>query len=364
MTEATLEPDALFEDLEEPFEEPAAAVVRTPARPSVPGPDKAAMLLVTLGSERAAQILQHLSEQEIERLSLKMAKLGQVSGDAAEGVFEEVLQTALAAGYLAEGGVGFAREVLERSLGSERAAEIIGRLSAMMEMRPFEFLRRTPPEQIWAALRGEAPQTVALVVSNLHTTLAAQVLAQLPPDRQADVARRVANMTEISPDIVREVEGVIRQKLSNVISQEYAASGGVKSLADILNHADRPTERNVIDTLSESDPVLAEEIRNLLFVFEDIVKIDDRSVQLVLREVDQNHLTLALRGASEEVKQKIVTNMSQRGAEMLLEEIEFLPPQRRSAVEEAQSAIVAVIRRLEQTGAIVLGRGSGDDEVI
>jgi flagellar motor switch protein FliG len=240
----------------------------------------------------------------------------------------------------------------------------MGRLSAVIEMRPFEFLRRTPPEQIVAFLRNEAPQTMALTIANLHTQLAAEVLASLAPEVQAEVALRIATMNETSPDVIKEVEAVMRQKLANVISQEYSAAGGVDSLVDILNRADRTTERNVLDKLAESDSDLAEEIRMMLFVFEDIVKLDDRSVQILLKEVEQKDLALALRGVPDEVRGKVLTNMSQRAAEMLVEEIEYQPPQLRRVVEEAQGRIVARVRQLEEAEAIVIGRGDGEDELV
>lgn len=329
------------------------------------GASKAAALLVSLGAAHAACIFKHLREEEIERLSLEMAQIDSVPPHATETIYAEVVETAHAAGFYAEGGVDFARQVLEASVGSERAAEIIGRLAAIIEMRPFEFLRRTPPDQIATFLQTESPQTIALVVANLHTTLAAQVLSQLPPEQQAHTAVRIATMNETSPEVIKDVEAVLRQKLSSVISQEYAASGGVKPLADILNSSDRSTERNVLDRLSELDEELAEEVRMLLFVFDDIVKIDDRGVQMVMKEVDQKDLALALRGVSDDVKEKVLKNMSQRGAEMLLEELDLQPPQRRSVVEEAQSHIVGTIRKLEDAGALTISRGSGseaDDE--
>ena len=339
---------------------PAALPPDGSARMTLQGRKKAAVLLVALGADRAAGVFKHLRDDEIEALSLEMAQTQQVTPQATEALFEEVVETAMAADYFAEGGVDYAREVLETSLGHERASEIIGRLAAIIEMRPFEFLRRTPPEQIAAFLGSESSQTIALVVANLHQALAAQVLSQLPADEQAKVAMRIATMSETSPEVIKDVEQVLRQKLSNVISQEYAASGGVGPLADILNHADRSTERNVLDKLSELDAELAEEIRMLLFVFEDVVKLDDRALQLVLKEVDQKDLALALRGTSDEVKEKVTRNMSQRGAEMLLEEMEYQPPQRRSVVEEAQGRIVAVIRKLEDAGALVIERADED----
>ena len=349
----------------EPAELPAAPEPDPlEAAAGLSGRQKAATLLISLGPEAAGQILQSLPQDDVEAISLEMAKLRQVDPNASTAVLTELVATAEAMDLYAEGGVAFAREVLERALGPEGAAEIIARLSATMERRPFEFLRKTPPEQIIAFLSNEAPQTVALVVANLHTTLAAQVLSELEPEVQADVATRIASMSELAPDVVEVVERVIRQKLSSVITQEYAASGGVKSLADILNHTDRPTERNILDRLAETNADLAEQIRLLLFTFEDIVKLENRHVQLVLREVDQKDLSLALRGVPQDVKEKVLGNMSQRGAEMLREEMEYQPPQRRVVVEEAQGRIVSIIRRLEEAGEIVLGRAAGEDEVV
>jgi flagellar motor switch protein FliG len=354
------EPIAAPGALEAPGAAPGVAV----GPPTINGRQKAATLLVSLGPEQAAEILTHLPAEEIETLSLEMAKLRAVEPEASESVLKEFVATADAFDLYAEGGVAFAREVLERSLGPDGAAEIIARLSATMERRPFEFLRKTPPEQIIAFLSSEAPQTIALVIANLHTTLAAQVMTELGPEIQADVAARVASMSEISPDVLQVVERVIKQKLSSVITQEYSASGGVKALAEILNHTDRPTERNILDRLAESNADLAEQIRLLLFTFEDIVKLEDRHVQLVLREVDQKDLALALRGVPQDVKEKVLKNMSQRGAEMLREEMEFQPPQRRLVVEEAQGRIVSIIRRLEEQGDLILGRAAGEDEVV
>jgi flagellar motor switch protein FliG len=341
-----------------PVEEPPRLPQRTP--PRVGGRQKAAVLLISLGPEKAAEVFKHLREDEIESLSLDMAKQGQIRPDVTAYVFEELAAVVQAYDSLATGGVDYARDVLERSLGAERAAEIIGRLSTVIEMRPFEFLRRTPPDHIVTFLRAEAPQTIALVVANLHTTLAAQVLSCLPEEQQAEIAMRIARMGETPPDVVREIEGVMRRKLENVVQQEYSAAGGVKSLADILNYTDRPTERNVLDTLSERDAELGEEVRRLLFVFEDIAKLDDRSIQMVLREAEQKDLALALRGVDELVRERILANMSERGAQMLVEEMEYQPPQKKRVVEEAQGRIVAIVRRLEDAGTLVIGRGGND----
>jgi flagellar motor switch protein FliG len=330
------------------------------------GIEKAAILLVAIGEERASEIFRYLGDSEVEALSLEIAKQRKVPTNVSKDVIGEAVEIVLAEDYIAEGGVDYARSILERSLGASRAEELIGRLSATIERRPFEFLRRTPPEQIHVFLRNEAPQTIALVIANLHTTLAAQVLSFLEPEEQADVARRVAKMAETRPEVVTQVEAVMRAKLSNVIAQEYAAAGGVKSLADILNHSDRTTERNVLDELAKTEAELAEEVRLLLFTFEDVVKLDDRSIQMVLKEVDQKDLAVALRGVSEDVRSRIFSNMSERGAELLREEIEFQPPQRKRVIEESQGRIVGVVRRLEEAGAVVLSRGggSGDDELL
>jgi flagellar motor switch protein FliG len=333
---------------------------------SMTGLQKAAVLLVAIGEERAGEIFRQLGDTEVEALSLEIAKARKVPTDTCREIINEAVETVLAEDYIAEGGVDYARNVLERSLGSVRAEEIIGRLAATIERRPFEFLRRTPAEQIHVFLRSESPQTIALVVANLHTSLAAQVLSLLDPSDQADVAHRVAVMAETRPEVVAEVESVMRGKLSSVLGQEYgAAVGGVKSLADILNNADRTTERNVLDELAKTNSELAEEIRLLLFTFEDVVKLDDRSIQMILKEVDQKDLAIALRGVPDDVRGRIFSNMSERGAELLKEEIDFQPPQRRRIIEEAQGRIVGIVRRLEEAGAIVISRGSGgEDELL
>jgi len=338
----------------------AAPALPSPKRLAIKGRKKAAVLLVSLGPERAAEVFKHLRDEEIESLSLEMAKLQRVDPTTTATVLEEFAATIQAFDSLMSGGVDYAREVLERALGPERALEIIGRLSSVIEMRPFEFLRKTPPEQLVTFLRNESPQTVALVVANLHTSLASQVLSHLPSGEQAEIALRIARMGETSPEVVKQVERVMKNKLDSVVQQEYSSAGGIKSLAEILNHADRSTERNVLDALTESDEELAAEVRRLLFVFEDVVKLDDRSIQLVLREADQKDLALALRGVNDDVKERILSNMSERGAQMLVEEMAYMPPQRKRVVEEAQGRIVAIVRKLEEAGALVLSRGEED----
>ncbi len=327
------------------------------------GRRKAAVLMAAIGAERAAEIMRHLREEEVESLSLELTKLGAIEERTTEAILVE-LAAAAGSGGLGDvaGGIEFAREVLEGALGAERAEELLARLSTAGETRSFEFLRRTPPEQIVGFLRTEAPQTIALVLANLHTALAAQVLARLPDAVQPDIALRIARMRETSPSVIQQVEEVIRQKLTTVVEQDYSIAGGARALADILNQADRSTERVVLEHLAATDPELAEEVRRMLFVFEDIVTLEDRAIQQVLREANQKDLVLALRGVPEAVKEKLLANMSERGAAMLQEEMEVQQPQRRRDVEAAQGRIVAVVRRLEEAGTIVLSTGEGESE--
>ncbi len=324
------------------------------------GTRKAAMLMTALGSERAANVLQRLGEAEIESLSLEMSTISSVTAETTETIFGELAELAKHEADV-NGGMEFARGVIERALGPERAAELLDRLSAHTEAAPFEFLQRVPPERIAALLRSESPQTIALILASVQTSLAAQVLARLPEPQQPDIALRIARMGETSAQVVEQVEEVIRHKLTAVVEREYSAAGGTKTLAEILNHSDRTTERAVLENLATTDEELAEEVRSMLFVFEDIAKLEERAIQQVLREADQKDLVLALRGAPENVKEIILTNMSERGAEMIKEEMEIQPPQRKRDIDAAQSRIVAVVRRLEESGAIVIASDSEDE---
>jgi flagellar motor switch protein FliG len=291
-----------------------------------------------------------------------MTKMGYVDPTQTDAVLQEVAETAMVAGWAGTGGVDYAREVLEKAVGHERSQEIMARLEAVVEQRPFDFLRRSTPEQINGFLNKEAPQTIALVVANLEPGLGAAVVRTLEPEVQADVAMRIATMGEINPEVTREIEAVIRRKVAMVMSADYQAAGGLDAIVDILSRSDRGTERNVIDRLAERDGELAEEIRRKLFVFEDIVKLDDRSMQILLKDTDQKDLVSALRGVAEEVKEKVMKNLSTRAAEMLVDEIAVAQPQRRRAVEEAQGRIVATVRRLEEAEAITIVRADGEDE--
>ena len=333
---------------------PAATSETLPATiGEVGGTRKAAVLMAALGSERAAIVLQRLGESEIEGLSMEMARLESVGAETTESVFTEV--AALSVGELGVA-VSFAPLIM-RAISRVRSSG----LSARTEAPPFEVLRRVPPERTAALLRGEAPQTIALVLASLNTTVAAGVLARLPERQQPDIALRIARMGETSAKVIEQVEELIRHKLNAAGEQEYSAAGGTKALAGILNHADRTTERNVLERLAGADKALAEEVRSMLFVFEDIVKLEERAVQQVLREADQKDLVLALRGAPDNVKDVVLTNMSERGAEMIEEEMELQPPQRKRDIDAAQSRIVAVVRQLEEAGTIVIASESEDE---
>lgn len=327
------------------------------------GRRKAAVLIAALGPERAASVVQHFQEDELEALSLEMSKLNAVGEQAAEAIMSELASVVQEQSNVA-GGLALTREVLEKALGAERAEELLGRLTSLTEMRPFDFLRRTPPDQIAGFLRGESPQTVALVVANLHSSLAAQVLARLPEETRPDVALRIARMGDTTAEVIHQVEALVRQKLTAVGQQDYPTAGGVKALADILGHTDRSTERAVLDHLGGTDSELAEDVRQRLFVFEDIFKLDDRAIQQVLREADQKDLVLALRGVPESVRERVLSNMSERGAEMLTEELEIQQPQRKRDIDAAQGRIVAVVRQLEDAGTIVISRGEAEAEAV
>jgi flagellar motor switch protein FliG len=326
------------------------------------GREKAATLLVSLGPERAAKIFSCLGEGEIESLSLEMTRLEYIDPDQSNAVLQEVAETAMIASWAGTGGFDYARDVLEKAVGEDRAQEIMARLAAVIEKRPFDFLRRSTPDQITSILANEAPQTVALVIANLDAGLGAEVVRVLEPGLQADVALRIATMGDINPEVTRQIEEVIRQKVASVLSSEYQVAGGVDAIVDILSRSDRATERNVIDRLAERDSELAEEIRLKMFVFEDIVKLDDRSMQLLLKEIDQKDLISAMRGVPDEVKDKVLANLSQRASEMLLDELEVSAPQRRRTVEEAQGRIVGVVRKLEEAEAISIGRPDEDED--
>ncbi|MGI6486846.1 MAG: flagellar motor switch protein FliG [Syntrophothermaceae bacterium] len=332
--------------------------------PVLNGRQKAANLLVFLGPEKSSRIFKHLNESEIEQLTLEIANIRRVPQERAEDIYREFYEMALASQYIAQGGINYAKEILEKALGGDKAVEIISRISASLQVRPFDFARQTEPAHLLNFIQAENSQTIALVLAYLDSERAAIILSALPAEKQFEVAKKIALMDNTSPEAVKEVEKVLERKLSSVAPQEVTSAGGVKSVVEILNRVDRATEKTIMEALEVQDPELAEEIKKLMFVFEDIVAIDDRSIQRVLREIESQDLALALKGASEEVERKLYNNMSKRASEMLKEDIEFMGPVRLRDVEEAQQRVVNVIRKLEEAGEIVVARGGGDEIIV
>ena len=328
------------------------------------GIQKAAILLISLGPERSANVFKHLKEEEIEELTLEIANTRSVSPDVKSQVLDEFYEVCLAQQYIAEGGVGYAKELLEKALGADKARDVIGKLTASLQVRPFEFIRKTDASQLLNFIQDEHPQTIALILSYLSSGQAATIISALAPEKQADVAKRIAQMDRTSPDVIKEVEKVLEQKLSSLVNQDYTIVGGVDSIVEILNTVDRGTEKHIMETLEIEEPELADEIRRKMFVFEDILSLDDKSIQRVLREVDNNELAIALKSANEEVQAVIFNNLSKRLASMIREDMDFMGPVRLKDVEEAQQKIVNIIRKLEDAGEIIISRGGGDELVV
>ncbi len=328
------------------------------------GIQKAAILLIALGPEKSAMIFKHLKEDEIEQLTLEIANTRSVSPEDKEDIINQFYEICVAQQYIAEGGIGYAKDLLEKALGSDKAMEVIGRLTSSLQVRPFEFIRKTEPGQLLNFIQDEHNQTIALILSYLSPAQASMVLAALPQEKQADVARRIAQMDRTSPDVIKDVEDILERKLSSLVTQDFTIVGGVDAIVQILNSVDRSTEKHIMETLEIEDAELAEEIRKKMFVFEDILALDDRSIQRVLREVDNNDLGIALKGSGEEVQNVIFNNLSKRLATMIKEEMEYMGPLRLKDVEEAQQKIVNIIRKLEDSGEIVISRGGGDEIIV
>lgn len=328
------------------------------------GIQKAAILLIALGPEKAASIFKHLKEEEIEELTLEIANTRSVSPQTKEDIMTEFYQICLAQQYIAEGGIGYAKELLEKALGEDAAQGVIMKLTASLQVRPFEFVRKTDPSQLLNFIQDEHPQTIAMILSYLAPGQSALVLGALPPEKQADVAKRIAIMDRTSPDVIKEVERVLERKLASLVNQDYTIVGGVDSIVSILGNVDRGTEKHIMESLEIEEPELADEIRKKMFVFEDILLLDDRAIQRVLREVDNADLELALKSTTEEVQNVIFKNLSKRLSAMIKEDMEFMGPVRMKDVEEAQQKIVGIIRRLEDSAEIVISRGGGDDIVV
>jgi flagellar motor switch protein FliG len=324
---------------------------------------KAAVMLMVMGPEIAGQVMKHIEPEHVEQLSLEVARLDRVTADQREQVIHEFYDLAIAQDYIAEGGIEHARKLLEAALGDEQAQGVVDKILNAMQVVPFEFLKKADPHQVLSFIQDEHPQTIALILAYMPLSNASMILAKLNTELRADVAARIATMDQTPPEVIRRVEQVLERKVSSLLSQEMTQAGGPKALVDLLNRVDRSTERLIIESLTESNPELAETIKNMMFVFEDIVQLDDRAIQAILREVDMKELATALKGVGAEVQNKVYKNMSERAVGMLKEDMEFMGPVRLRVVEEAQQKIVGVIRRLEEAGEIVVGRG-GEEEIL
>ena len=333
------------------------------ARAALSGRQKAAVFLVTLGSEISSEIFKHMREDEIETLTFEIARLENFNNEDKEAVLHEFQELMMAQDFINSGGIDYARELLEKSLGSQKAVDIINRLTTSLQVRPFDFIRRTDPTHLLNFIQQEHPQTIALILAYLEPQKASVILGNLPNEIQSDVAKRIATMDRTSPETLREVERVLEKKLASISSEDYSVAGGVESIVEILNLVDRSTEKVIIESLEEEDPELAEEIKKRMFVFEDIVMLDDRAIQKVMREVDTAELAKALKAVDSEVQDKIFRNMSKRAAALLKDDMEYMGPIRMKDVEESQQKIVSIIRKLEEQGEIVVAR-AGEDELV
>ncbi|MEA4825803.1 flagellar motor switch protein FliG [Clostridium sp. JNZ J1-5] len=328
------------------------------------GVQKAAILFITLGPEVASGILKKLSDAEIQKITYEIANTTAVKQEQRSDILEEFIEMNKAKDYILEGGFEYARNLLGKALGSQRAREILEKVTeATQQYRPFAIARKADAHQLLNVISNEHPQTIALILCYLQADKAAQIIAELPEDIQTEVAFRVASMDNTSPMVIKEIEKVLNSKLSSVVRTDMTTIGGVETLVDILNQVDRTTEKNITEGLEREDPELAEKIKQSMFVFEDIISLDDVSIQRVLREVESKDLALALKGCSEEVANAIFRNQSKRAAASLKEDIEFLGPVRLMDVEKAQQKVVSIIRRLEDAGEIIVSRG-GEDAII
>ncbi len=328
------------------------------------GIQKVAVLLVSLGPDVSVEVFKQLTEPEIDHLTMEIANVRRLKNSQTVLVLDEFYEMILAQDYLSEGGLDYAKVVLEKALGKEKAIDTIGRLTSRLQVKPFNFARRADPKQILNILQHEHAQTIALVLSYLDSKQASQILSQLPADKQAEVARRIALMESTTPEIIHQVEQILERKLSATGNQDYTATGGVEAIVKVLSKVDRGTEKSILSQLEVESPELVDEIKKRMFVFEDIVYLDTRSIQRVIREIEDTDLTYALKVASEDVKNVLYRNMSTRRADVLREEIEIMGPVKLKDIEDAQTRIVAKIRNLEEKGEIVVSRSGGEDVIV
>ncbi len=326
---------------------------------------KVAALLITLGPSVASEIMKNIDDDSIlEQITIEIAGLTKLPQEIIEAVVDEFYTVFQASSMIASGGMAYAKEILEKAYGSAEANDILNRLVTVLNSNPFQFFNEADPVQLATSFQNENPQLIALILAYLKPEQSAKVLNCLAPNIQHKVALKIAQMETTNPDIIAEVEKIVESRFSNVVATDFSKAGGTKTLASILNSTDRATEKNVIEMMEIETPELAEDVRSLMFVFEDIVQLDDASIQRVLREVDSKDLATSLKGTKEEVKQKILKNMSERAQSVLLEDIEYMGPVRTKEVQKAQSKIVGVVKALEAVGEVVIHRDDSEDELI
>ncbi|MEM1329313.1 MAG: flagellar motor switch protein FliG [Planctomycetota bacterium] len=328
------------------------------------GSTKAAVLLLAVGQEQAATLLKHLGDEALEEVTRELASLGRVPSELQMQVVEEFYHLTVASQYASEGNLDYARELLKNSLDPKVAERVLQQIQTQVQKTPFSFLQRAESDNLLTFIQDEHPQTIALILCHLAHHKSAEILVGLPMQKQIEVIKRVANMEQTNPEVIREVEKGLESRLSNMLMQSMEKAGGVGTVAEVLNLADRATEKSIMEGLEAEDPDLVEQIRRLMFVFEDILIVNDKGIQSVLKEVENDELSLALKTASDELKEKIFTNMSARAAEMVKEDMEFMGPVRVSDVEAAQQRIVDIVRRLEESGEVMIQGRGGDTELV
>lgn len=332
-------------------------------RQNISGLRKIAIFLLALGPNLSAGVLKFFNDAEIEKISMEIANTTRVERDSLDEILEEFSAIHEAQQYMVNGGYDYAQEILERALGPQKANELMKRLRESSKVKPFTFVRNADTKQLVNMISQEHPQTIAFILSYLDSDQSAMVLSELPQEIQSDIARRIAVMERTSPQIIKGVESVMQERLSTIFQQDFTSAGGIGTIVEILNNVDRGTEKLILEELEKEDAELAEKIRHQMFIFDDIVNLDDASIQRVIRDLDNNDIALALKGSSDEVKSRIFKNISRRAGEILEENMEFMGPVRLREVEEAQQRVVAVIRRLDESGEIIISRG-GDDAII
>lgn len=322
---------------------------------------KAAIFLLAIGPERAAKILKNLSEEDIETLTLEITNVKNISEDERQEALKEFSDMMQAKDYINKGGMEYAKDILEKALGAQKAYEIIGKLTSNLQVKPFDFMKKSDVAQLVSFLQNEHPQTVAVVLAYLDPKQAAQIIVSFSEDLQAEVIKRLSLLERTSPEVVKQIEKNMEKRLSSFVTQDFSNVGGIDVAVGLVNALDRTTEKRILDDIQKTDPDLAEEIRKKMFVFEDILQLDDRSVQLIMREVDTHDLALAIKGTTEDVKNKLMSNMSKRAAALLEDELKYIGPVRVKDVELSQQKIVAIVRKLEDAGEIVISHGKGED---